>query len=96
MSKLIIGLALAVTTSAMAWSAPIRAADMTLDRYAVRQSVIRHCEDICSCWTTTYVRHRVLLSTYGAGFDPNNYDFTEPHYFFGGERAYPRYSRDPS
>jgi hypothetical protein len=96
MSKSIIGLVLVEAMCALTWSAQVQAADAALRREAVRSSVVKHCEDICGCWYTTYVHHRALLATYGAGFDPSNYDFTEPHYFFGRERAYPRYSRDPS
>jgi hypothetical protein len=32
-----------------------------------------------------------LRSTYGVGFDPRNYDTTEPRYYFGRMRAYPQY-----
>ena len=35
--------------------------------------------------------HRELRTTYGIGFDPRNYDTTEPHYYLGPMRAYPRY-----
>lgn len=45
----------------------------------------------CGCLTVTYVRHRELRSTYGTGFDPRNFDETEPHYYFGPMRTYPRY-----
>lgn len=45
----------------------------------------------CGCLHVSYVRHRELRSTYGIGFDPRNYDQTEPHYFLGPMRAYPRY-----
>ena len=48
----------------------------------------------CGCLQVTYDHHRELLSTYGLGFDPRNYDTTEPHYYFGRIRAYPRYSVD--
>ena len=45
----------------------------------------------CGCLHVTYTRHRELLTTYGTGFDPRNYDTQEPHYFYGAVRAYPRY-----
>lgn len=48
----------------------------------------------CGCLGVTYERHAVLLSTYGAGFDPRNYDTTQPHYYFGPVRAFPRYTVD--
>ncbi len=48
----------------------------------------------CGCLLVAYVHHRELRSTYGLGFDPRNYDTTEPHYYLGRVRAYPRYSID--
>jgi hypothetical protein len=30
-----------------------------------------------------------LESTYGTGFDPRNYDTTEPHHYLGPVRAWP-------
>jgi hypothetical protein len=45
----------------------------------------------CGCLHVSYEYHRELRSTYGLGFDPRNYDQTEPHYFWGPVRAYPRY-----
>jgi hypothetical protein len=49
----------------------------------------------CGCLQVTYVYHRELLSTYGTGFDPRNYDTTQPHYYFSRSvHAYPRYFVD--
>ena len=45
----------------------------------------------CGCLHVGYVRHRELRTTYGIGVDPRNYDTTEPHYYFGPMRSYPRY-----
>jgi hypothetical protein len=45
----------------------------------------------CGCLQVGYVLHRELRSTYGAGFDPRNFDQTEPYYYFGRMRSYPRY-----
>jgi hypothetical protein len=47
--------------------------------------------DPCGCLHVSYIYHRELRSTYGIGFDPRNYDQTEPHFYFGRMRAYPRY-----
>jgi hypothetical protein len=52
-----------------------------------------HCGP-CGCLYVGYVYHRELRSSYGLTFDPRNYDTTEPHYFFGPLRAYPRYFID--
>ena len=35
----------------------------------------------CGCLHASYVYHRELRSTFGIGFDPRNYDMTEPHYY---------------
>jgi hypothetical protein len=45
----------------------------------------------CGCLHVSYVSHRELRSTYGLSFDPRNFDQTQPYYFFGPVRAYPRY-----
>ena len=45
----------------------------------------------CGCLHVSYVYHRELRSTYGLSFDPRNFDQTEPYYYFGPVRAYPRY-----
>ena len=45
----------------------------------------------CGCLHVTYNYHRELLATYGINYDPRSYDTTEPHYFHGAVRAYPRY-----
>jgi hypothetical protein len=45
----------------------------------------------CGCLHVSYVYHRELQSTYGVGFDPRDFDQTEPHYYLGRLRAYPRY-----
>lgn len=90
MSRTMIGIAFIFAAGV----SPVRAADIASPR-EVAASRIKHC-DVCGCLRTYYVHHRALLSTYGANFDPNNYDFTEPRYFYGPERPYPRYSLDPS
>ena len=64
------------------------AADLAVPAY--RAAAAQGCGS-CGCLHVSYVHHRVLRSTYGIGFDPRNYDGTEPHYFFGPMRAYPRY-----
>ena len=52
--------------------------------------VLPHCGP-CGCLRVSYVYHRQLRSTYGLSYDPRNYDQTEPHYYLGPVRAYPRY-----
>jgi len=48
----------------------------------------------CGCLHVSYDRHRELESTYGVRFDPRSFDTTEPHYYLGRLRSYPRYSVD--
>ena len=45
----------------------------------------------CGCLGVAYVYHREIRSTYGLGFDPRNYDTTQPHFYLGRMRAWPRY-----
>jgi hypothetical protein len=45
----------------------------------------------CGCVHVSYDYHRELRSTYGLAFDPRNFDTTQPYYYFGPVRAYPRY-----
>jgi hypothetical protein len=45
----------------------------------------------CGCLHVSYDYHRELRSTYGLGFDPRNFDQTQPFYFLGPVRAYARY-----
>jgi hypothetical protein len=48
----------------------------------------------CGCLEAGRVRHRSMETTYGTGFDPRNYNTTEPHFYFGPVRSYPRYFVD--
>ena len=48
----------------------------------------------CGCLSVEFVRHRSVEETYGISFDPRNYDMTEPHYYWGPMRRYPRYFVD--
>lgn len=50
----------------------------------------------CGCLHVTYESHRQLESTYGLSFDPRNFDQTEPYFYMGAVRAYPRYWCDYS
>jgi hypothetical protein len=59
-------------------------------QHLVRDRVLRF-EDACGCWHVTWVYHRELWYTYGWGFDPRTYDMTEPHFYHGAVKAYPRY-----
>ncbi len=56
-----------------------------------QRSAAAHWCGCCGCLHASYVHHRELRSTYGLAYDPRNYDQTEPYYYFGPVRAYPRY-----
>lgn len=68
---------------------PLDAADLGATGAAAHRSHVR-CGP-CGCTNVVYVYHREMRSTYGLGYDPRNYDATQPRYYFGPMRAYPRY-----
>jgi hypothetical protein len=82
MSALIVG---AVTATGVL-AAPVFAAELQVPH--VRQAA--ECGP-CGCVHVTYDYHRELRSTYGLSFDPRNFDQTQPYYYFGPVRAYPRF-----
>jgi hypothetical protein len=88
-------LVLAGVASALALMAPslLGAAELEVPPQAVAPARGADCGP-CGCLSVTYVHHRELRATYGLGFDPRNYDTTQPHYYLGPERAYPRYFVD--
>ena len=45
----------------------------------------------CGCLHVSHTYHRVLRSTLGINVDPRNFDQTEPYYYLGSVRSYPRY-----
>jgi hypothetical protein len=91
MFRSIIALGIAVGTLALMSTGAAEAADLQTRPTAALPA---DCGP-CGCLQVTYVYHRQLLSTYGTGFDPRNYDTTQPHYYFSRSvHAYPRYSVD--
>jgi hypothetical protein len=74
-------------------AAPAAAADLRVPPRVAGAHVWPRCGP-CGCLQVRYVYHRTLESTYGLSFDPRNYDQTEPHYYLGRVRAYPRYFVD--
>jgi hypothetical protein len=94
MSRLmILALVLGAVTSADLSAAPVSAVAAELLPPAVAHVRYRHpaWSGPCGCLHVSYVFHRELRSTYGLSFDPRNFDQTEPYYYFGALRAYPRY-----
>jgi hypothetical protein len=93
MSKMTMAAASVVVLVAGSAAAPGRAADLDVSPRVAPSYVEPYCGP-CGCLRTVYVRHRTLQTTYGAGFDPRNFDTQEPHYYFGPMRSYPRYFVD--
>lgn len=89
MTALMIGAVIAVALPAIPGS--VNAAELPIPPPVAQQGErVASCGP-CGCLHVTYDYHRELNSTYGLGFDPRNYDTTEPHYYLGAVRAYPHY-----
>ena len=84
-NPLIAAFVLAATAGLLAGSA--RAADLGVPGPGVQAA---DCGPCGGC-NVAYDYHRELRTTYGLGFDPRNYDTTEPHFYLGPVRAYPQY-----
>jgi hypothetical protein len=90
LSLLASGMTTALSLSALT---PLAAADLT-PQQPVQYAAARSFCGRCGCLDVTYIRHRELESTYGLAFDPRNDDQTEPYFYLGRMRAYPRYAVD--
>jgi hypothetical protein len=86
---LIAAFVLAAAAGLVAGSHSARAADLGVPASGPRIEAAE-CGP-CGCLHVTYDYHRELRSTYGIAFDPRNFDETQPYYYFGPVRAYPRY-----
>jgi hypothetical protein len=88
MSRAMVVLGAGITSLLVALSgSPLKAADLGIPP---RVGAAHRCGP-CGCLRVARVYHRSLETTYGIGFDPRNYDDTEPYYYFGPVRPYPRY-----
>jgi len=99
MSKWLMGLAAVAMVCAMAPPRAAEAADLPLSKRVAHALHARSgcvVESQCGCLRVAYDYHRELQSTYGIGFDPRNYDQTQPIFHLGPVRAYPRYWLDPA
>lgn len=90
MRKNLTGVAAIALVAAMALTPSAHAADARVPRHAAHQRVYEY-NDGCGCWHVTIVYHRELLYTYGWNVDPRKFDQTEPYYYHGAVRAYPRF-----
>jgi hypothetical protein len=90
-----LGLGAVVSATILALHGPLNAAELLAPSGTGRADFGApiYCER-CGCMSVAYARHRELRSTYGLSFDPRNYDTTEPHFYLGRMRAYPRYFVD--
>jgi hypothetical protein len=95
MSRSILALGGVLGALVLATPVTLRAADLSVQEGAsqARNPTTVYC-GTCGCLQVAYVHHRELRSTYGLAFDPRNDDQTEPQYYFGRVRAYPRYFVD--
>jgi len=82
-ATLVVGM---LTTAGVSATLPAYAADLPSPPWAAHA----RCGP-CGSLHVGYVYHRELRSTNGLGFDPRNFDQTQPHYYFGPVRAYPQY-----
>jgi hypothetical protein len=82
---LIAAFVLAATAGLLVGSQSARAADLQVPAVEAAEC------GPCGCVHVTYDYHRELRSTYGVAFDPRNFDQTQPYYYFGPVRAWPRY-----
>jgi hypothetical protein len=85
--------AASLLTVLLASPAPLAAAELAVPGHETYVQRAPNCGP-CGCLTVRYVYHRQLETTYGASFDPRNFDTTEPHYYLGPVRRYPRYFVD--
>ncbi len=74
-------------------SGGLLAAELAAPARTARAPAPHYCGP-CGCLTVGYVHHRDLQSTYGLGFDPRNFDTTQPYYYFGRMHAYPKFYVD--
>jgi hypothetical protein len=91
MTKLTVILAVLAASFGLGPSRIAKAADMAVSPLTGAQA--QDCGP-CGCLHVTYVYHRELRTTYGAGFDPRNFDTAVPHFYFGPMHAFPRYTAD--
>ena len=94
MSKMHFGLAAIalVTVAALPQSANADAWNTRHRHHArIAAAPVYHYEDSCGCLTMTFEYHRVMKYTYGSDLDPRSFDQTDPYFYYGPVRAYPRY-----
>jgi hypothetical protein len=93
MCRSMLGLVGVMTALLLTSPSPLRAAELSVPGSGAYVNSPPNCGP-CGCLTVKYVYHRVVESTYGAGFDPRNFDTTEPHYYLGPVHRFPRYFVD--
>lgn len=89
MSKLVLMLGLTIMVGLPLASTAASAADMAIPP-AAKAREADSCGP-CGCLQVTWESHRVMESTYGTGFDPRNFDTTQPYFYLGRVKAYPNY-----
>ena len=81
MGNAALSLGLAMAAAVMALSGPLGAAELGVRTHVVHPRVRTVYCGPCGCLGVAYELHRELRSTYGLGFDPRNYDTTQPRYY---------------
>jgi hypothetical protein len=96
MSRAILTLGGLLGVIVLANSVPLSAAELPLPQAGAaeaRSPASIYC-GICGCLQVAYVHHREVEATYGLAFDPRNDDQTQPYFYLGRMRAYPRFFVD--
>lgn len=93
MCRSLLALGGVIAALVLASPGPLKAAELPVRTHGAYVRTSPYCGR-CGCLTVGYVYHRQLETTYGTSFDPRNYDTTEPHYYFGPVRRFPRYFAD--
>lgn len=87
MSRIILGLSAAVVLATLSTTA--FAADYAVPPQ-VRSAEVGnpYCSEVCGCPIVTHERHRSLGQTFPSGFDPRDFSYQDPRYFWGPRKTY--------
>jgi hypothetical protein len=83
--------AVVVVAGAMSVTTSASSAELQLPEPASRSGHFASDCGPCGCLRVSYIYHRDMRTTYGTGFDPRNFDQTQPYFYPGRVRAYPRF-----
>ena len=95
MSRFITGLAASVALATLSTAA--FAADYAVPPQVRSAEVYQgnpYCSETCGCPIVTHVRHRQLEQGYPSGFDPRDFNYNEPRYYWGPRKTYTRWENN--